>query len=1154
MSNPIVKEMLKFSKFNKLLEDIKLRSKNISITGITDAAKAHLIYSLYNYSKMIPIIVCPNVSYAKKMIQDLKYYSNTEIVFFPAREITYYSYDSQSREIENARVYAINKLVNKEECIIVTTIEAIMQKMLPKESYEGLKVSLRTGASFSLEKLIESCNKLGYQRVELVEGQGQFSVRGGLVDIFASNSNEPVRIEFFGEEIDSIRTFSVENQRSNRVLSSYELYFSNEFIMAENDIIESFNKLEEKVQDEDINGVLSENIKEDIEKLKQGNLSQIADKYFDLFFPKACSFIDYLTEEHIVYFDEITKDIERSKRILFENEETQRIMIEKNEVYPQYTFKYYTFDEIEQRYNHIPMVYIENINQGRVLHAKRKEYSFSCREVNFFRSAVDIFKSDIRRYQEENKVIVLVFSTLARVETVKNLLNDAGINTKFVQDITMAESLNAGVIYITTGIISSGFVYDEMDLVVISEQVSGIKNKTGKDSKEFLGEVLNSYEDLKIGDYVVHLNHGIGKYLGIEQVEIDGVVKDYIKIMYQEEGVLYIPVTSLDAIKKYVCEDGYVPKLNKLGGKAWQATKERVGKHVKNIAKELVKLYAKRKMAQGFAFSKDTPWQQQFEQDFEYELTEDQQRCVEELKKDMESTKPMDRLLCGDVGYGKTEVAIRGAFKAVMDSKQVAYLVPTTVLSLQQYNVFKSRMEQYGINVEMLSRFRSKKEQDEIIKKLETGEIDIIVGTHRLLSKDVKFKDLGLLIIDEEHRFGVEHKEVIKKYRNEIDVLSMTATPIPRTLHMSMIGIRDMSIILEPPKERLPVHTYVLEYSRDVVKEGIEKELERDGQVFYLSNRVENIELISEKVKSLVPNARVEIAHGKMTANKIEDVMMSFMNHDIDVLVCTTILESGIDIPNANTIIVENADKLGLAQLYQIRGRVGRSNRLSYAYVTYNKSSVISEEADKRLKAIKDYTEFGSGFKIALRDLEIRGAGNLLGSEQSGHMLAVGYDMYASLLERAVHEEKLLLENKVETPEVKNILEDEIQEVKINLDVSANIPENYISDNVIKMEMYQKLSNARNDEKLQDIIDEIIDRFGDMPIETKNLIDIIKIRNICRELGISEIKVQGEFLVIISNYVKNNIKYRLTNNSKRDILSYVEVALTNLKKTIGVTN
>ena len=593
---------------------------------------------------------------------------------------------------------------------------------------------------------------------------------------------------------------------------------------------------------------------------------------------------------------------------------------------------------------------------------------------------------------------------------------------------------------------------------------------------------------------------------------------------------------TIDAETKYVCEEGFTPKLNKLGTKEWEVTKAKVTKHVSSMAKELVMLYALRSKLEGYAFSKDTPWQKDFESDFEYELTNDQEVAIEEMKKDMESPKPMDRLLCGDVGYGKTEVAIRGAFKAVMDSKQVAYLVPTTVLSLQQFNVFKERMDKFGINVEMLSRFKTPKEQKEILQKLENGEIDIVIGTHRILSDDVKFKDLGFLIIDEEHRFGVEDKEKIKKYRKNVDVLSMTATPIPRTLHMSMIGIRDVSVISEPPLERLPVHTYVSEYNESLIKDAIDKELLRDGQVFYISNRVENIESVVAKVKSMVPEARVSFAHGKMTPSQIEDTMIDYMNKKIDILVCTTILESGIDIPNANTIIIENADRLGLAQLYQIRGRVGRSNRLAYAYITYNKNKVLTEEAMKRLNAIKDYSEFGSGFKIALRDLEIRGAGNVLGKEQHGHMMMVGYDMYVNLLNKAIEKEKMNIEK----------IEDlSYEDVKISLDVSCNISDEYISDSVIKIEMYQKLSNTKNEQDITDVIDELIDRFGDIPKETLNLIEIVRIRNKCKEIGINEVKIQGDFLWFIKK-PKNHIKYRLTNDIKRDILSFVNKTLDSI--------
>jgi len=1136
--NPLVKELPKHSKFNELLKSIKGKEKNLSITGLTDAAKAHVIYSLYNYSNVRPVVVCPNVTAAKKIIQDLKFYSEKEIVFLPAREVIYYDVDVQSRETNNARVYAISKLVNDEDIILVTTIEALLQPMLPASEYMGLNLKLKLGDTIDLNDVIAKFVKLGYSREELVAAKGQFSVRGGIVDIYPVEAKMPYRIELFGDEIDSIRTFDVDDQRSKESITEFEIDFSTEYVIDKANV-EVLRDTLSSLLDEDVTEDVKKSIRQDLEKIQEGDAQGLIDRYFDILVPNKVTLLDYLEDKCTIYLDDTAKQISRSEAINFENAEAIKVAATSN-VYTKYAFRYVNFEQIEAKLKSLSSVYLSKLGQDRVMHAKRKEYSFSCREVNFFRSTMDLLIKDVKKYREEEKIAVLVFPTQSRLETVKNVLLDSEIPVKTVLDLSLVEALIPGVVYITTGIMSSGFVYDDMDIVVVAEAVSGVVNKRQKTSKEFLGNALNSYEDLKVGDYVVHVSHGIGKYLGVETVDTAGIVKDYMKLEYRDGGVLYIPITNLDSIKRYVCEDGFKPKLNKLGTKEWENTKLKVNKHVSDVAKELVLLYALRSKAKGFAFSKDTPWQKEFEADFEYELTEDQARAISEMKQDMEKERPMDRLLCGDVGYGKTEVAIRGVFKAVMDSKQVAYLVPTTVLSLQQYNVFKERMEKFGVKVEMLSRFKTKKEQEQIIKKLEFGEIDVIVGTHRILSKDVKFKDLGLLIIDEEHRFGVEDKEKIKKYKNNIDVLSMTATPIPRTLHMSMIGIRDVSIISEPPLERLPVHTYVSEYNPQMLSEAIEKELSRDGQVFYISNRVENIESVVAKVKMLAPDARVDFAHGKMTPNQIEDTMLDYMNHETDILVCTTILESGIDIPNANTIIIENADKLGLAQLYQIRGRVGRSNRLAYAYVTYNRGSVLTEEASKRLNAIKDYSEFGSGFKIALRDLEIRGAGNILGAEQHGHMMMVGYDMYAALLNKAVEKEKLKIDNAESL---------EKGEIKISLDVSANIPNEYISDTVIKIEMYQKLSNATNDEELQNVIDELIDRFSDLPQETLNLVEIVRIRNKCKEIKIDEVKIQGDFVWFVQK-PKNHIKFRLTNDIKRDILSFVNKTLDSLIRDI----
>ena len=624
-----------------------------------------------------------------------------------------------------------------------------------------------------------------------------------------------------------------------------------------------------------------------------------------------------------------------------------------------------------------------------------------------------------------------------------------------------------------------------------------------RQSRDFREGEKVTFSDLKIGDYVVHKTIGIGQYIGVNTIKADGITKDYIKIKYRGDDTLYIPTNSLDNIRKYIGGGDTAPKLNKLGSKEWENTKNKVKSNLREIARNLIELYATRQKVQGFAFEKDTPWQKEFEDTFPYQETEDQLRCIEEVKRDMEKPKPMDRLLCGDVGYGKTEVAIRAAFKACMNEKQVAYLVPTTILANQQYESFKERMDKFGLNVELLNRFRTKKEQSEVIKKLKLGQIDVVIGTHRLLSKDVEFKDLGLLIVDEEHRFGVKDKEKIKEMKTNIDVLTMTATPIPRTLHMSIVGVRDMSVIYDPPQDRKPVKTYVLEYDKEVIREAITKELERKGQVFYLFNKVEGIEKKALEVEELVPEARIAYAHGQMPAQELENIMIDFIDKKIDVIVCTTILESGIDIPNANTIIVENADRLGLAQLYQIRGRVGRSNKESFAYITYKRDKLLSEAADKRLKAIKDFTEFGSGFKIAMRDLEIRGAGSLIGEIQHGHMEQVGYDMYCKLLDEVMKEMQ----------GIKAVEEKQDDDIQIDINVSSYIPDEYIENSSIKISIYQDIALCKNEDEILDVTDEIIDRFGEMPKEVENLLEIARIKNMCKEKNIKKIAQKGNSIV-----------------------------------------
>ena len=803
----------------------------------------------------------------------------------------------------------------------------------------------------------------------------------------------------------------------------------------------------------------------------------------------------------LLCIDENSKINQRIENILIENNNLIKSLVEKERFIPEGILNVSEF--CEENWNNIytdkQTVYIEENNSKSI-----NKFEFNYRQINFYKSEIELLINDIKKWQNENKKIVILAGGKESVDKVKELLKEYEIEGK-KETTPNPEIIEGGL--------SSGFECYDLNLVVVSlaEAFEGeIKKKRATPTFKQGEKIV--FADLKPGDFVVHRTHGIGEFVGVNTIEADGVTKDYIKIKYKNDDMLYVPTSNLDNVRKYIGGGDSAPTLNKLGSKEWSNTKARVKKNLREVAKDLIELYAKRQKVKGYAFNKDTDWQKQFEENFPYQETDDQLRCIDEVKKDMEEQRPMDRLLCGDVGYGKTEVAIRAAFKAVMDHKQVAYLVPTTVLANQQYEGFKARMENFGVNVELLNRFRTKKEQNNVVKKIKLGEVDVVVGTHRLLSEDVVFKDLGLLIIDEEHRFGVKDKEKIKKLKTSVDVLTMTATPIPRTLHMSILGVRDMSVIYEPPQNRRPVQTYVLEYDTEVIKEAITKELERGGQVFYLYNNVENIAKKAMDVQELIPEAKVEFAHGKMSGRELENIMERFIKKEINVLVCTTILESGIDIPNANTIIVENADRLGLAQLYQIRGRVGRSNKQAYAYITYKRDKLLSEVADKRLKAIREFTEFGSGFKIAMRDLEIRGAGSLLGEIQHGHMEQVGYDTYCNLLDQVVKEMQ-----GIEITE-----KDEEPEIQIDINVSSYIPDSYIENSSQKIEVYQNIALCRTEEDIQNVIDETIDRYGIMPKELENLIEVARIKELCRKAGV--VKISEKKNIMISTNAKPTSK------------------------------
>ena len=1094
--NFLIKTLEENKKFLELTKQIS-KTGPIAISGLVDVEKLHVLAGIFNETKRPMVLVTYNEIQARKLYQDLKKLIK-QTYFFPKKEITSYDYVAQSKEIEYKRIDVLNKMYlakqQKEPIIIVTTIEAVMQKMVAKDTLYQNVIDFEVGKTYLLDGIKEKLVGLGYERSDLIENKGQFSIRGGIVDVGLSEKIG-VRIEFWGDEVDSIRFFQISSQRSTEMLKEITIFPAHELIVQ--DLSEAVKNIQEKYPEEI----------EDIELIKNGDYISKINKYFNEFYKNQASFLDYMSDEYLLLLDEKSKINQRKTNIIEDNNKLIASLVEKEKFVPE---AIENISKFEYNFEEKQIIYLEQNDSIKNI----QKYYFETREINFYNLQLDLLLADIVTYQKNKKKVVLLAGNEISAKKLCDILKENQINYKYERE---AENVKPGEIIVTIGGFSSGFENYDLNLIVISLQNNfeePVKRKkklssTFKDSEKIV------FADLKPGDIVVHQTHGIGQFIGVNTITADGVTKDYIKIKYRNDDILYVPTNSLDSVRKYIGGgDNSSPRLNKLGGKEWSATTSKVKKNLEAVAKDLIELYAKRQKIKGFSFSPDTPWQKQFEDSFPYTETDDQLRCIQDVKKDMEKPQPMDRLLCGDVGYGKTEVAIRAAFKAVMDQKQVAYLVPTTILANQQYEEFKTRMQEFAINVELLNRFKTKKEQDEIIKKLKLGEVDVVVGTHRLLSEDVNFKDLGLLIIDEEHRFGVKDKEKIKKLRTNIDVLTMTATPIPRTLHMSIVGVRDMSVIYEPPHNRKPVQTYVLEYDQEVITEAITKEIERDGQVFYLFNQVEGIEKKANEISMLVPEAKVGFAHGKMSGRELEEIMESFINHEINVLVCTTILESGIDIPNANTIIVENADRLGLAQLYQIRGRVGRSDKQAYAYITYKRDKLLSEVADKRLKAIKEFTEFGSGFKIAMRDLEIRGAGSMLGEMQHGHMEQVGYDTYCKLLDEVIKE-------------MQGIEVVEEQDVQIDLAVSSYIPDNFIENSSQKIEIYQNIALCRTEEELQNVIDEVIDRYGRLPKELENLIDIARIKQLARKANILKIAQRENGIVFY--FVKEKIKPEMVN-------------------------
>lgn len=1092
--------ILKGSEEYKLINSAFKNNKlPCQVHGLSESQKALVSYGLFEGLKSQMLILAHNEIEARKIFEDIKVFTDA-CAYFPIKEMVF-NVDVTSGDIKRERLEVIKRVLDGERMIVVTSIDAVFYRMPPKAILKEARLSLSLSESIDTMELASMLIDFGYERVSVVEGRGQFAQRGGILDIFSPISREPVRIEFFGDEIDTIRTFDILTQRSQNILPGADIYPAREILMSseniENIIQRILKDYETKLKaytkkNKETAQRFKERILENIEKLRNYRYFDGIDSYIPYIYSNTVSFMDYFNDP-VIILDESARISQRIKNASEEFQEVFKSMLEKGEVLPEqgeYMLEtQYIIQKIrERRYlsmNMLPRV-VEDFKPLSLV-------NFNVMSINPLSGNIEYLLDEIKDRAAKKYRILIMAGTQARAQRLAGSLKEQGFNSDYKENV---DEISEGRIVVTSGSISRGMEFPGSKLSIISDREVFKEKKDKPRVAPKKGRKIESFTDIKAGDYVVHVNHGIGIFKGIKELLIEGIKRDYLVLQYQGGDTLYVPVEQLDMVQKYIGSDEAQPKIYKLGGSDWAKTKKKVKESLKEMAEDLVKLYALRSTLQGHAFGKDTQWQKQFEDEFPYEETRDQITAIEEIKKDMESQRPMDRLLCGDVGYGKTEVAIRAAFKAVMDGKQVAILVPTTILAEQHYNNFLQRFEDFPITVDMISRFRNREQQKNTVRNLSSGNVDIIIGTHRILQKDLKFRDLGLLIIDEEQRFGVAHKEKIKALKKNIDVLTLTATPIPRTLHMSLSGVRDMSIIETPPEERYPVQTYVMEYNEGLIRDAIIREMSRGGQVFFVHNRVDNIKDMQLILSRLVPEAKIVVGHGQMDEKNLEEVILNFISGEGDILLCTTIIETGIDIPNVNTLIVYDADRMGLSQLYQLRGRVGRSNRLAYAYFTYRKDKVLSETAEKRLKAIKEFTEFGSGFKIAMRDLEIRGAGNLLGTQQHGHMAAVGYDLYTRLLDEAIRE-------------ISGEEREEFIETTIEIPINAYIPDEYIENQVLKIEMYKKIASIENLEDKMDMEEEMTDRFGDMPKPLENLVNIAYIKGLAKSMRITNIKQLG---------------------------------------------
>ncbi|MBQ9118753.1 MAG: transcription-repair coupling factor [Lachnospiraceae bacterium] len=1100
-----------YEEFKELQSAIQKKKLPVQVNGCIDSQKCHLVFAASQERKKRLIITYNDIK-AKEIYEDCRLYDR-EVYLYPAKDIIFFSADIHGNAIVRERLRILRKLLEDQPVTVIATVDAGMDKVLPIEYLSSQCISIEAGQTLNLEELQKQLVNLGYERQGQVESAGEFAVRGGILDVFPLTEEVPVRIELWGDEVDSIRSFDAQSQRSIENLDEIKLYPAAEFVLDEETKMRGLAKIEQELE-EYAGALRAERKTEEAARIRKAiaefkeNLEYCQgsvglDSFVNFFFDKTVSFFDYFQDdESIIFLDEPARILEKGEVVATEFSESMVSRIEKGYILPGQMDVVWDYQTILSGNGMTNTVLLSMMEQRLEKLPVKKKYNLTVKSVNPYNKNFDILVKDLKAWKKSGYRVILLSGSKTRAERLAEDLREYELTAFFSEDRNRL--VQNGEILVTNGNVHKGFEYPLVKFVIISESdIFGAAKKPKRKVKAYEGSKISSFNDLSIGDYVVHENHGLGIYRGIEKITVDKITKDYIKIEYAGGGVLYILATGLDVLQKYAGADAKKPKLNKLNSTEWKATKARVRGAVKNIAGELVNLYALRQSKKGYAFSEDDTWQREFEELFPYEETDDQLRAIEDTKRDMESTRIMDRLVCGDVGYGKTEIAIRAAFKAVLDKKQVVFLVPTTILAQQHYNTFVQRMKDFAVNIEMLSRFRTPADQKRVLAGVQKGEVDILIGTHRVLSKDIKYKDLGLLMIDEEQRFGVAHKEKIKQMKGDVDVLTLTATPIPRTLHMSLVGIRDMSVLEEPPVDRLPIQTFVLEHNDEIIREAIHRELARNGQVYYVYNRVNGIDEVALAVQRLVPEANVAFAHGQMSERQLEKIMFEFINGEIDVLISTTIIETGLDISNVNTILIDDADRLGLSQLYQLRGRVGRSNRTSYAFLMYKRDKMLKEVAEKRLQAIKEFTELGSGFKIAMRDLEIRGAGNLLGAEQSGHMEAVGYDLYCKMLNEAV---KTLKDG---TPEEEDF------ETTVDFAIDAYIPATYIKNEMQKLDMYKRVAGIANEEEFEDLQEELEDRFGELPKPVNHLLYIALIKAKAHECYLTSMVQQGENIKLV---------------------------------------